>query len=113
VARDERFAKTNTNWTFWVVSNELDDYAEDQATQEGRPVGVVYDRKGIRVWAKTWAQLIDDCQHRLKFVQSNLDIQSSESDAVDFLRETYARFLPRTIEGGGEPAPSEQASDAA
>jgi hypothetical protein len=115
VARDERFAKTNTNWTFWIVSNELDDYAEGMANQADRPAGVVYERKGIRVWAKTWAELLDDCKHRLKFVEAKLELQSTQDDAVDYLRRTYARFLPRTIPGGarGDESDVGRASDAA
>jgi hypothetical protein len=97
VARDERFAKTNTNWNFWVISNELDQHAEQMARQTDRPQGVVYQGPGIRVWVKTWAQLIDDCEQRLKFVKTNLEIQSTRDEAVDYLHRTYERFLPRTI----------------
>jgi hypothetical protein len=101
VSRDERFAKTNTSWNFWVVSNELDDHAESMAAQSDRPPGVVYQGANIRVWAKSWAQVIDDCDQRLKFVRENLEVESNRDDAVDYLRRTYARFLPKTISGNG------------
>jgi hypothetical protein len=104
VARDERFSKTDTNWNFWIVSNELDEYAEEQANQSDRPTGVVFQGNGIRVWAKTWSQVIDDCEQRLKFIQEKLEIQSTEDAAVDYLRRTYERFLPRTLSAGGESA---------
>jgi hypothetical protein len=47
---------------------------------------------------KTWAQLIDDCSQRLKFVQDNFEVQSTRDDALAYLRRTYARFLPKTLE---------------
>jgi hypothetical protein len=80
------------------VANELDRYAEYAAGQSDRPVGVVFQASGIRVWVKTWAQLIDDCSQRLKFVQDNFEVQSTRDDALAYLRRTYARFLPRTLE---------------
>jgi hypothetical protein len=97
VARDERFNKTNTSWDFWVVSNELDEYAEMQANQSGRPQGLVFEGPGIRVWVKTWAQILQDCDHRLKFVKDNLEIESTRDEAVDYLRRTYERYLPKTL----------------
>lgn len=97
VSRDERFKKTNTGWNFWVVSNELDEHAETVANQADRPPGVVFQGTGIRVWAKSWAQVIDDCEQRLKFVKANLEVESTRDDAVDYLRRTYERFLPKTL----------------
>ena len=99
VAEDERYDKTNTNWNFWLVANELDAYAKQQAQQANRPWGLVFEVKGIKVWVKTWAQVIEECEHRLKFVKSNLDIQSTREDAVESLRRTYARLLPSTVAG--------------
>jgi hypothetical protein len=67
------------------------------AAQVGRPPGVVFQGQGICVWAKTWSQVIDDCRQRLKFVEANLEIQSTRDAAVDYLRQTYERFLPKTL----------------
>jgi hypothetical protein len=106
VARDERFAKTNTSWNFWVISNELDEHAEQMARQTDRPLGVVYQGPGIRVWVKTWGQLIDDCEQRLKFVKANLEIQSTRDEAVDYLHRTYERFLPRAMTAAGAESAS-------
>jgi hypothetical protein len=111
VAEDERFERTDTSWNFWLVANELDSYAERQARQADRPWGLVFQDVGIRVWVKTWAQLIDDCEHRLKFVQANLEIQSTRDDAVDYLRRTYAQYLPQTMDQADE-APLQRAASA-
>ncbi|HEX6681095.1 MAG TPA: ATP-binding protein [Gaiellaceae bacterium] len=94
VQADERFSKTDTTWTFWIVSNEFDSYAERRAQQQHLPSGVIHDGDGIRIWAKTWAEVIEDCNQRLKFVQSNLDYRSTRDHAVEYLRDTYRQFLP-------------------
>jgi hypothetical protein len=94
VAADERFSKTDTTWSFWLVSNELHEYAEQRARQLHMPPGLIYDGDGIQIWVKTWAELIEDCHQRLKFVQENLDYRSTRDHAVEYLREAYQRFLP-------------------
>jgi hypothetical protein len=70
-------------------------YVEEQAHQKDRPTGLVYEGKNnVRVWAKTWAQLIDECEHRLKFVQQALGYTPDAEQALEYLKETYAKYLP-------------------
>lgn len=71
VAQNERFRDTKTKWIFWVLSNEMTDEARRDARQRGRPEGVVYDDSelNIKVWAKTWGQLLQDCKGRLNFLR--------------------------------------------
>jgi hypothetical protein len=108
VQADERFSKTDTRWTFWLVSNELDDYAERRARQLHLPEGLIHDGDGIRIWVKTWAEILEDCSQRLKFVQDNLDYRSTQDHAVAHLRETYARFLPGLLLEDEPASESEQ-----
>lgn len=97
VGRDERFASTHTNWNFWVVANRLDDFAKDEANQIDRPPGLIRHGKGIDVWVKTWSEVLDDCEQRLKFVQANLEYQATRDTAMDYLRKTYEQYLPSTV----------------
>jgi hypothetical protein len=110
VAKDERFEKTNTRWTFWVISNELTQDAEFLATQSDRRPGVVFQRDNIQVWAKTWSQLLDDCRHRLKFVQENLNIESTQGSALEYLHSAYAKYLPTVLSGGSSSARADKLS---
>lgn len=98
VAADERFSKTETQWEFWVVSNELTPYAELEANQTDRPRGLVHDQNGVRIWVKTWAEIIEECAHRLKFVQERLDYSSTRDHAIAYLRETHDRYLPDPLQ---------------
>ena len=69
VQSDERFSKTDTKWAFWILSNELDGYATQRAQQQHLPPGVLHDGDGIRIWAKTWGEIVEECDQRLKFVR--------------------------------------------
>ena len=71
VARDPRFNKLDVRWNFWLVSTEMNEYVKGQASQPNLPPGVVSQPLDGRVtiWAKTWSEIIDACEHRLKFVR--------------------------------------------
>lgn len=92
------------------MANEFDDYAERRARQLHLPPGLIHDGDGVRIWVKTWAEVLEDCQQRLKFVQDNLDYRSTHDQAIGYLRETYARFLPGLV---GEDEPSDEGEQTA
>ena len=42
VAKDERFKGLDTQWHFWVLSNDIDDFAEMELSQERYEEGVIF-----------------------------------------------------------------------
>ncbi|TXN41692.1 hypothetical protein FV232_11100 [Methylobacterium sp. WL30] len=71
------FINTSTNWNFYLVSSELDPVVHERVTQKDRPQGLFLDKPNHRVWVKSWAELIRDCESRLAFVQERLQIDVS------------------------------------
>lgn len=106
VAKDERFRNIETRWTFWIVSNDMNEFAKQEAQQANRPVGMVYqsDDKKITIWAKTWSEVLHANRQRLKLFQHSLEINADKDSSLEFLRETYANVL-----GSGEVVASEDA----
>lgn len=98
VAKDSRFNKTDVNWSFVLVGNEWDDFVDLQARQHNRPLGLIMDSGGIKVWAKTWSQVLADSEHRLKFVQGQLEIIPSEDEALEYLKDTHSKYLPDNLQ---------------
>lgn len=94
VAGDARFNIKDVDWDFWVVSDELDDYAIDQTSKDGWPAGLYHRRGNVRVWAIPWAELIEKADHRLKFVQQQLNYMVTGEDAIAYLRGAYEQFMP-------------------
>lgn len=102
VARDPRFDRLDTAWDFILVSTEMSEFAKAEASQKDRPDGLVWDIDGIRVWARTWAEIIDDAEYRLKFVKDRLGYAPSDEQALEYLRQTHAEFVPEPLrEPGG------------
>lgn len=95
VAKDERFDKKNTTWTFWAISNEMSDDAREMARIKDQPEGVVYSgTNGITIWARTWGELLREARTRLDFFNSHLAYNVTDEGAIKLLKEQYARYLP-------------------
>ncbi len=96
VASDERFRDVPTRWTFVAISNDMDTFAKNEANQRNRPRGMVSDNadQNITVWAKTWAEVINDARSRLRFVNEQLAYQADSESAKAYLNKAHAKFIP-------------------
>jgi hypothetical protein len=74
VAEDERFRDTKTRWVFWAVSNELTKDARREVRQRNRPPGLLHDddELRLRIWVKSWGEIIESCRARLEFFKKHL-----------------------------------------
>ncbi|MFB9832667.1 ATP-binding protein [Actinoallomurus acaciae] len=97
VGKDERFNQPNVHWEFWIIGNKLDDYVTEEATSPDRPPGVVKQTKRYRVIAKTWAEVISDAKHRLKFLSDSLQYRSGRDEGIEYLRRAHEKLLPDAL----------------
>jgi hypothetical protein len=105
IAEDERFKGVPARWTFWLVANDLDKFANKEVHQADKPEGLLWesDDQRSQIWVKTWAQIIHGCRTRLKVFQKELNHSADRDASLDYLRETYARVLKGVeIDGAGE-----------
>lgn len=95
VQKDERFKGVPTRWTFWLVVNDMDDFASREVHQSQKPVGLLLeaDDPNTRIWVKTWGQIIHDCRTRLKIFQQALNYSADKDASLDYLKATYDRVL--------------------
>lgn len=107
VAEDERFTGLDTRWTFWVISNDMDEHAKRRARQANMQPGHVHQSndKKINIWAKTWSEVLQANRHRLRLFQQSLEINADRNGSLTFLRETYADIL------GVDENPSTKSTD--
>jgi len=100
VALDDRFKHAKVEWDFVVVSNNFTDGAELEARQSGKPRGVVLDLDQptkIRVWAKTWGEIIQEGEGLLTFYKRGLEYQANDKEALRYLRTINANYLSDEI----------------
>lgn len=95
VALDDRFRNSSVTWDFLVVSNSMTRDAELETRQTGKPRGLVLelDEPKIRVWVKTWDQIIRDAEGALTFYRRRLEYQADDVDALMYLRSIKSDYL--------------------
>jgi len=94
ITNDERFDQPNSSWEFWLVGNETTNAVDEQRDQEQLPFGVVQNSKKYRLIVRTWAEVLGDAEHRLKFVQTSLQYESDRDTGLATMRNKYAEYLP-------------------
>jgi hypothetical protein len=104
IVQDERFRGTETMWEFWAVANDVTESVRLEASQSGRPDGLLWDHQTLRmrIWVKTWGQIIDGCRARLRFFQERLKYVADENSGLEYLRRMHSKYLPKGL-GEGKP----------
>lgn len=87
------FVNTSTTWNFFLVGSEYDDVIKERITQDDRPQGLMTDKPNYKVWVKSWAEIIRECEGRLKFVQDNLRIEVSTEEIQERIAKLRSSVL--------------------
>lgn len=106
VANDERFRHVKTSWNFWVVSNDLDAFAQVKTRQKDRPRGLVSDADDgrVKVWVKTWAEILTEGKGRMRFVQEHFQANVDPDRSLKYLKQTYDKYLSGIADADEEAA---------
>ncbi|KVX11057.1 hypothetical protein WL02_24490 [Burkholderia ubonensis] len=110
VMSDPRFDKVGVTWNFWVISDTLDRYTEHLVQDE---TGVILSKPNVNIYAKTWAQVLDENRARLKFFQDHLNVQVDREASLQYLQERYAAYLEGVFEESNDDTPPVAEEDTA
>lgn len=99
ISLDDRFKGSTTEWDVVAISNSMTRDSELEASQPNRPSGLVseYENPKVRIWAKTWGQLINESEGRLTFFKRGLAYQANDSEALKYLNAIDAKYLSNEI----------------
>jgi hypothetical protein len=101
VAANDRFKAAGVEWDFMAVSNRFTPDAEMDARQANKPKGLIaeYDEHHakIRVWAKTWGQIIQEAEGRLTFYKRGLQYQANDVEALKYLKTINPQYLSAEV----------------
>jgi hypothetical protein len=97
VAADPQFTDADVEWDFWVISTEMDDVVRKDASQPNEPAGRIANWGSVRVWARTWAEIADDCETRLQFYRECLEHDPAAEHASEYLQRVHPQRTPRTL----------------
>ncbi|MDD3020392.1 MAG: ATP-binding protein [Alphaproteobacteria bacterium] len=99
IATDDRFKLVKAKWSFVAISNDLDPIITARARSKDRPLGLVEDLTepcSIQIWVKTWAQIIQENEHRMQFFKKQLNYKANDKYALDYLNSISEKYLPES-----------------
>jgi hypothetical protein len=108
IVNDQRFAHPNTTWDFWIIGNKL---SRTVSAPANASQSAVITADNYRIIAKTWAELLGDARHRLKFVQKALEFSTSGEHGLAYVREHYSEYLPDHLHEEPEATETDPAPD--
>lgn len=97
VAKDPQFASTDAQWDFWVISTEMDEIVRRDATQPHEPPGRIANWGNVRVWARTWSEVVNDCETRLHYYREQLEHDPAAEHASEYLQRVHGHLTPKPL----------------
>lgn len=116
VLNDPRFANVETTWDFYLVVRSIKDRLLPQLRQAGQPEGLYseptnYEHARVRVWVRTWSEILHEAKQRLEFVKNGIDHNPSLEQALDYLRHRHGDLIPDQLrQPAAVPTPRSGAS---
>jgi hypothetical protein len=52
----------------------------------------------VRVWARTWAKIVDDCEARLHFYRDCLEHDPAVEHASEYLQRVHGQLTPMPLQ---------------
>lgn len=89
VADDPQFESVDVHWDFWIISTEMDSSVKRDANQPNQPPGLVTTWNNIRIWAKTWSQLVEENEFKLRYFKESLEYDASKEHAIDYINRSH------------------------
>ncbi|MFI9581186.1 ATP-binding protein [Streptomyces sp. NPDC052236] len=112
VMSDDRFRDTRVTWDFWLVGNDMSASLRSMASQSDRAPGCALDQGTWRLWVRTWGEIIQDCEERLRFYREELEYQSGRQHAVDYLIRKHPDAVSDLVADGALVPAARSANDA-
>ena len=94
IVNDDRFDQPNTSWEFLLVRNKSRKSVNKMREQVNMPYGVVQPSRKYKIVVRSWAELVGDAEHKMKFVQDALQYESSRDSGIAHLHDKCGKYLP-------------------
>jgi hypothetical protein len=94
------YAHTDTNWVFILVAGEIDENYLPRVRQKDAPAGRYLNEGNQQIWVRTWAEIIRECEGKLRFIDERLKLEASDDEIDRRIKELRKRF--GDDEAGGE-----------
>jgi hypothetical protein len=83
----------------------MTDTLRELSHQPHNPPGCALNQPTYRIWVRTWGELVQDCETRLRFYGQQLEYQSSTEHAMDYLVRNHGDAVAELVADGTVPGP--------
>ena len=99
VTRDDELMSDSTQWVFWVIVDDVDEFARFLILEGEQARGTIQRKRNFQVMIKSWSQVLADNRTRLRFFQEKVkcsaEYESSLSNLQSKYDEVVTGFAPR------------------
>ncbi|WP_200774863.1 ATP-binding protein [Azospirillum argentinense] len=97
VSSDANFDKDRTSWVFYVISSKIDkrisdDYLGKGPSDKGQ---LPTSSSNMKIFVKTWGQLLQDAHTRMAFLKDKLDMRSTRDDGIEYLSKKFPAIMEK------------------
>lgn len=99
LASDSGFKTTNTKWDFLIAGDAIKSQVQDKRSHSDKPEGWVsdFDDGRVTLWVNTWAEIVEGAEHRLKFMQKQLEYSAGSKEATEYLQRVHSDVIPAAL----------------
>jgi hypothetical protein len=94
ITDDIQFNQLDVTWTFWLIGKDYDDYVDRKLHTPGHPHGCALIAPKYRVFVRSWAEVLDDAEHRHQYLKDALAATSDEDAGLDYLNRVHQDLIP-------------------
>lgn len=95
VTSDPQFDDRSVRWNFWVISTELTGSVREDADSPNSPPGCIATwHNNVMIWARTWSEIINDCEIRLQYYRECLNYDATQTHALERLQRFHGDVMP-------------------
>lgn len=81
---------------FYLVTYDYSDKILHDIRQKDRPTGLADVQDDYEVWVKSWGEILDAGEKRLRFFQEQLNYEATDDRVTRHLRESYSHLIPES-----------------
>jgi hypothetical protein len=108
ITEDIQFNQLDVTWTFWLIGKDYNNYVDLKLRTPGNPRGCALIAPNYRVFVRSWAEVLDDAEHRHQDLKDALAATSDEDAGLDYLNRVHRDLIPDVVK---RPASDELQED--
>ncbi|MBZ6142522.1 ATP-binding protein [Streptomyces olivaceus] len=94
---DPQYSGVDCKWRFYLVTYDYSDKILRDIRQKDRPAGLADVQEEYEVWVKSWGEILDAGERKLRFFQEQLNYEATDDRVTQHLRESYSHFIPDAL----------------